>query len=156
MIVTVDELHERGISVTVRRTPAHRGIEGNEQADGAAKRAAEGGGDRARPEFQMEATSRERPRGPGPRLPVLGPAATSRGSIATALPPGGRLRKGLGRMRKELAGRFYQLLSGHAATAEHVVRIGQAPSNKCWSCGSGERQSRYHLLVRCQRWTPEI
>ena len=71
-------------------------------------------------------------------------------------PPGGRLRKGLARVRKELTGRFYQLLSGHAATAEHLARIGQAPSNRCWWCGSGERQSRYHLLVKCERWTPEI
>lgn len=31
-------------------------------------------------------------------------------------PPGGKLRKELARVRKELAGRFYQLLSGHAAT----------------------------------------
>ena len=49
-------------------------------------------------------------------------------------PPEGRLRKGLARVRKELTGRFYQLLSGHAATAEHLVRIGQAPSERCWFC----------------------
>ena len=56
---------------------------------------------------------------------------------------------GLARVRKELAGRFYQLLSGHAAAAEHLRRVGQAPSDRCWCCGSGEGQSRYHLLVRC-------
>ena len=55
-----------------------------------------------------------------------------------------------------MAGRFYQLLSGHAATAKHLVRVGQAPSDRCWWCGSGERQSRSHLLVRCQRWGPKI
>ena len=71
-------------------------------------------------------------------------------------PPGGRLRKGLGKVRKELAGRFYQLLSGHAATAPHLRRIGQAPSDRCWWCGSGERQTRYHLFIRCRWWTPEI
>ena len=71
-------------------------------------------------------------------------------------PKGGKLRKGLARAREELAGRFYQLLSGHAATAEHLLRIGQALSSRCWWCGSGERQSRYHLFVRCRRWGPEI
>ena len=69
-------------------------------------------------------------------------------------PPGGRLRKGLGKVRNELAGRFYQLLSGHAAP--YLVRIGQAPNDRCWWCGSGERQKRHHLFVRCRRWTPEI
>ena len=43
-------------------------------------------------------------------------------------PPGGRMRRELGRVRKELAGRFYQLLSGHATTAPHLQRFGQAPS----------------------------
>lgn len=47
---------------------------------------------------------------------------------------------------------FYQLLSGHAATAEHLVRVGQAASDKCWWCGSRERQLRRHLFIRCQRW----
>ena len=59
-------------------------------------------------------------------------------------------------MRKELAGRYYQLLSGHAATVDRPVRVGQALSDRCWECGSGERQSRYHLLVRCRRWVPKI
>ena len=71
-------------------------------------------------------------------------------------PPGGKLRKGLARVKKELAGRFYQPLSGHAATAVHLRRVRQAPSDRCWWCGSGERQTRYHLLVRCRRWLPEI
>ena len=66
------------------------------------------------------------------------------------------MRKDLNGTRKELAGRFYQLLSGHAATAEHLTRIGQAESDRCFWCGSGERQTRYHLLVKCRRWQPEI
>ena len=78
------------------------------------------------------------------------------GGAAIALPPGGGLRRGLARVRKKLVGRFYQLLFGHAATAEHLARIGQTPSSECWWHGSGERQSRYHLFVRCRRWVPEI
>ena len=47
-------------------------------------------------------------------------------------------------------------MSGHAAVAEHLVRVGQAESDECFWCGSGERQTRYHLFVKCRRWTPEI
>ena len=66
------------------------------------------------------------------------------------------MKRDLNRTRKELAGRFYQLLSGHAATAEHLVRIGQAENDRCFWCGSDEKQTRYHLFVKCRRWTPEI
>ena len=55
----------------------------------------------------------------------------------TPLPPSPR-RKGLGRVRKELVGRFYQLLLGHAAMGEHLMRVGQALGDNCWWCGSGE------------------
>ena len=46
VLATVDELHERGNSLTVRWAPAHVGIEGNKQADEAAgeRRRAEGMG----------------------------------------------------------------------------------------------------------------
>ena len=66
------------------------------------------------------------------------------------------MRKDLNKTRKELASRYYQLLSGHVAVAEHLKRIGQADSDRCFWCGSGEKQTRYHLMVKCRRWAPEI
>ena len=66
------------------------------------------------------------------------------------------MRKALNRTRKEVASRYYQLLSGRAAVAEHIFRVNQAPNNLCFWCGSGERQTRHHLLVKCRRWGPEI
>ena len=36
------------------------------------------------------------------------------------------------------------------------MRVGQAQSDLCWWCGSGERQTRFHLFARCRRWDPEI
>ena len=66
------------------------------------------------------------------------------------------MRKELGGICNELAGRYYQLLSGHAATVDHLVRVGQAQSDRCWEYGSGERQTRHHLFIRCRRWAPEI
>ena len=66
------------------------------------------------------------------------------------------MRKALAKNRKELAERYYQLLSGHAATAEHLLRVGQASNDQCFWCGSGERQTRFDLFVKCRRWEPEI
>ena len=66
------------------------------------------------------------------------------------------MRKELGKCPKELAGRFFQLMSGHAAVGEHLVRVGQADSDACHWCGSGERQTRHHLFIKCKRWGPEI
>lgn len=40
-------------------------------------------------------------------------------------------------------GRYYQLLSGHAATGDRAHKI---PSIACWRCGSRKGLSRYHLL----------
>ena len=66
------------------------------------------------------------------------------------------MRKALNRTRKEVASRFHQPLSGHAAAAEHLKRVGQAPNDLCFWCGTGERQTRHHLFVKCRRWGPEI
>ena len=143
----------------MRWTPSHEGIEGNEQADEGAKLGADERGERASPPYVGEAS-----------LAHLKRVTTEARSKATAEwihnrsgrhrryrpPKGGKMRKELNRTRKELAGRFYQLLSGHAATAEYLVRIGQADSDRCFWCGTGEKQTRYHLFVKCRRWSPEI
>ena len=50
------EPHQRGNSITVRWTPSHEGVDGNEQADTLAKRAAEVEGSRAPPEYLREAS----------------------------------------------------------------------------------------------------
>ena len=124
-----------------------------------AKRAAEGREKRASPSYLSEAS-----------LAHLTRKTTEARSAATAErirnhsgrrrryrpPKGGRMRKALSRARKETASRFYQLLSGHAAVAEHLVRVNQAPGDTCWFCGTSEKQTRFHLFVKCRRWEPEI
>ena len=158
-IAAAEAITSRGNTVTLRWTPSHVGIEGNERVDNMAKRAASEEEDRANPQYLREAS-----------LSHLTRVTTEARSEATAEwirshsgrhrryrpPKGGKMRKNLNRTRKELASRFYQLLSGHAATAEHLRRIGQVNSDTCFWYGSGERQSRYHLFVKCKRWTPEI
>lgn len=109
------------------------GVEGNEQADAMAKRAAEGEEGRADPGYFGEAG----------RSHLTGKTAEARARADSEWirshvrrerlyhpQPGRKLRKGLGKIRKELAGRFYPLLIGHAATAPHLRRIGQASNDR--------------------------
>ena len=158
-ITTTEALTARGNVVTLRWTPSHAGISGNERVDRTAKRAAEGREEEACQEYLREAS-----------LSHLTRTTTEARANATAAwirdhcgrrrryrpPKGGKLRKELGKCPKELAGRFYQLMSGHAAVAEHLVRVGQADVDTCFWCGSGERQTRHHLFIKCRRWMPEI
>ena len=111
-IAITDDLCGRDKTLTIRWTPSHEGVAGNEQADAMAKRAAEGREENAEPEYL--------------RLSHLNRKAAEMRTEATAQwirarvgrrhryrpPPGDKMRKGLARVRKELAGRFYQLLSG--------------------------------------------
>ena len=152
VITIVDSLTSRNNTLTVRWTSAHRRVEGNEQADAAAKSAAEGEGERAASAYLREASLSHLTR----KTTEARSDATNewiRGHVGRRRryrpPRGGKLRKALARTRKELAGRFYQLLTGHVATAEHLLRVNQAQSDRCWWCGSGERQPRYHLFVKC-------
>jgi hypothetical protein len=71
-------------------------------------------------------------------------------------PPGkGVRRTQLRRVKKTLAGRYYQLLSGHAETGTHRHRFGRTDTPACWWCASGEPQSRHHLFTRCPAWRPQ-
>ena len=72
------------------------------------------------------------------------------------LPPGrGVRRTQLRRVKKTLAGRYYQLLSGHAETGTHRHRFGRTDVPDFWWCASGEPQSRHHLFTRCPAWRPQ-
>ena len=64
-------------------------------------------------------------------------------------PKGGKLRKELKHGRKAFAGRYYQLLSGHAATRACLYgRVWGVPSDRCWWCGRDERQPTSLRQVR--------
>ena len=154
-----DNLADRDNTLTIRWTPAHKGAEGGGQADAAAKAAAEEEGERAELSYLREAS-----------LSHLTRKTTEARSETTSewvrshvrrrrryrSPRGGKLQKALARTRKEVAGRLYQLLPGRAAVADHLVRVGQAPCDRCRWCRSGEKQTRSHLFVKCRRWEPEI
>ena len=134
----------RDNSVTIRWVPAHSGAEGNEVADDYAKSAATGSSPvEAIPEGYAGETS----------LSHMTKVATEARSKETAewirahaqperryRPPPGRGLKSpqLRRARKILAGQYYQLLLGHAATGTYRRRFGRSDTDECWWCTSGE------------------
>ena len=102
-------------------------------------------------------------------LPHLARRATERRAQATTQwtrdhvrperryhPPGGSglQRRMLRRVRKSVAQRYYQLLSGHAAIGSFLHDRMTGPqrleTDECWWCNCGRRQSRHHLFTECR------
>lgn len=131
--------------VIVRWAPAHQGALGNEKADENAKAAANGDEpDNAVPgAYRWESS-----------LSHMTGLATEARAWATAewiaertrglrqkhrTPSGGGLRHRLFRRTpKSVAGRYYQLLSGHAAIGPYLRdKIHKAVDDRCWWGGGG-------------------
>ena len=59
-----------------------------------------------------------------------------------------------------MAGRYYQLLSGHATIRsslhERITGALCLESSECRWCGSCKRESRHHLFTECQAWAPQF
>ena len=66
----------------------------------------------------------------------------------------------LRRVRKPLAGRYYQLLPGHAAIGSFLHERMTGPlrleSGECRWYGSGKRESHHYIFTECQAWTVKI
>ena len=109
-IAMTSTLVDRNNTLTIQWTPSHAGVCGNEQADQAARRAAEEKEERADPTYLTEAS-----------LSYLTRKATEQRTQATndwirtrvgqqrryRPPSGGKMRKGLAKIRKELASRNF-------------------------------------------------
>ena len=53
-----------------------------------------------------------------------------------------------------MAGRYSQLLSGHATIGPYLKgKARKTDSGKCWWCRGGQ-QNRYHLFTECRAWPP--
>ena len=147
-----------GNEVTIRWVPAHSGAEGNEVADRFAKDSATG---RAPGKELLEGYAAETSLAHMTRVVTEARSKETaewiRGHVRPERryrppPRRGARRPQLRRARKTLAGRYYQLLSGHAETGTHRFRFGRADTPECWWCASGEPQSRHHLFTRCPAW----
>ena len=150
----------RNNEVTTRWVPAHHGVTGNERADEHAKVAAEGD----RPDSAVpDELRRETSLSHITRVATEARARRMKQWISERLgdprrkhrpPPGkGVRRKLLRRAPKHIAGRYYQLLSGHAAIGPYLED--KVDDDRCW-CGGGKRQTRHHLFTECRAWAPQI
>ena len=169
-IIGARRLQQRGAAISIHWVPGHAGITGNEIADqwagdAAARELRRGGKTPSEARVSpvapmvsgafMKAMFRRRAidswresivRGGSRRRPYVVPRDGTIPKIPTAL----------GRARRELAVRFFQLASGHAMTAPFLKeKFGWVSSDQCWWCGSG-RQSREHLFKECLTWKKEI
>ena len=77
-------------------------------------------------------------------------------------PPGGTglHRRALRRVWEPLAGRYYQLLSGHAAIGsflhDRMTGSQRLESDECWWYNCGKRQTRHRLFTERRAWAPRI
>ena len=146
-IEVVTRLRARSNEVTVHWAPIHQGVPGNEKVDEYAKAAADG----SEPEDAVPDGYRWET-----RLSHMARVTTEAQARSTTqwaadrtgdprwryrpAPGRGLRRKLLRRAPKSVAGRYYQLLSCHAAIGPYLRhKIHKAVDDKCWWCGGGKQ-----------------
>jgi len=148
-------LMDNGREVTIRWIPGHMGIEGNEQADKAAKRAA---ARTAGPEDDRVSLAHVN------RARTEAREARRKGWLQSALrnkapehkrtyraQNGWRQDPALAAAPKKLACRLVQLKTGHAAVGAHLARTKARDNAKCIHCGELNETVR-HALLECRKW----
>ena len=164
-IEIADRIVRRGNTITIRWTPAHVGIEGNERADQAAKSSAtlpplRGTRGRFSLAYQKRRITDGITRGWIEDTRARRNKNREGKHRGAYNEPGGearpKIRRELRKAKKGVASRFFQLLSGHAMTAPFLKdKWRWTDSDQCWWCGRG-RQSREHLFKECTTWKKEI
>jgi len=155
-----DALGRKNIQVEYRWVPAHKRIEGNEEADQQAPKAA-----------YKHCGSYTKTQNPLPFLDYVSFSHVSRKLSEAKWEESLKEIKEMGKKskhsywydlvkrggnsavmetKKTIAARFYQLKSGHALIAKYLLRMGKRRDMKCWWCGH-EYQTRDHLFKWCKR-----
>jgi len=158
------ELTDKSIQVEYRWVPAHKGVEGNEEADLQATKAA-----------YKHCGSYTETQNPLRHLNYISFAHIGRRLTEAKWKQSKKEIKEMGKKskhsyqydlvkrggnsavmksRKSIVVRFYQLKTGHALLGKYLMRIGKRRDMKCWWCGH-EYQTRDHLFKWCKRWKRE-
>jgi len=158
------ELTDKNIQVEYRWVPAHKGVEGNEEADQQATKAA-----------YKHCGSYTETQNPLSHLNYISFAHIGRWLTETKWEESKKEIKEMGKKsrhsyqydlvkrggnsavmksQKSIAARFYQLKTGHALMGKYLMRIEKRRDMTCWWCGH-EYQTRDHLFKWCKRWKRE-
>jgi ribonuclease HI len=151
-------LTTRGRQVTIQWVPSHRGIDGNEKADQAAKRAATRTPRGGLEELSIAYTNRT-------RTEVIKAAkhqwlakALGRRTLGAQreyrIRPGWKQDPTVAAAPKKLASRYYQLKTDHAAIGPYLRRIQAQESEACRGC-QAPKETVSHLLFECREWRKE-
>jgi ribonuclease HI len=148
------DLQAQGRELTIQWVPGHAGIEGNEKADQVAKEAATkpgsipGGLSLA---FTRRAcTEIVKARKQGWLTQALAKRSLQN-QRAYRPHKGWKLDPAASRAPKQVASRYYQLKSGHAAIGAHLHQIQRQESPECRRCRA-PRETVHHLLFECREW----
>ena len=155
-----------GVKVGIRWCSAHKGIEGNEIADGWAKQTADEPDERGvewlRYSDRYGKRSMPLPRSLSHLKREISEAKWTEAKkwshdgvnwkkyrpIQKQIPD-----PTVARSRKRLASRFYQLKTGHARTGEYLHKVKSRPFAQCWWCERrNTKQTREHLFKKCPAW----
>jgi hypothetical protein len=131
-------------------TPSHCGIQGNEQADAAAKEAASITDIDPKDEYRSLANVH--------RVISERVTKTTKRFITEHLNSNKFAWDGRRKMKTQLqkekkrdASVFWQFASGHALTGDYLKnKIRKTGDDTCWLCISGEKQTRGHLFNSCK------
>jgi ribonuclease HI len=149
------QLNQQGRTVTIQWVPGDKGIEGNEQADQAAKLAATKPMRRTQLEISLAHVKRAcTDRARQQRTEWLNTALSERTIEAQRsyqAATGWKQDPTAAAAPKALARRYFQLKVGHAAIGVHLNRLQAQQTTACQWC-QAPKETVYHLLFECRRW----
>jgi RNase H len=148
------DLLDQGRKPIIQWVPGHTGIEGNERADQAAKQAANKPGSSLE-SLSLAFTRRARTEAIQARkqswLQRALAKRSQRGQRSYRPQKGWQLDPSAARATKQLASRYYQLKTGHAALGSYLHQVQARDSPACQGCRE-PRETVHHVLFECRVW----
>jgi hypothetical protein len=169
LLAQLDKLYERNpdVQVTMRWTPGHVGVPGNEYADEQAKKAAE---EDSSPVRDLPQLLRRKDKLPHSKSAAI---KTFKGSIRTKMEAYAHSSKYLRKLARldpkfkpskyattaaslprRQSALLVQLRSGHVPVQKHLHRIKKAATATCPGCGTTE-ETVMHYLLHCRKYNEQ-